>query len=131
MKKVLSILLTTMLVATLLLTAFAEGSTNNPALDSQAKYNIKDATFNKDEMFLTGTVEHDASTDSVDRVYARITFFFADGSFTAFATIVDDDGTFQAMCSGDVIHIAVQVTNNTKVRPGQYNAYGGNEFDVE
>ena len=99
--------------------------------ESEPKYNIEETSYDKEDMLLTGTVEHDAGTDTADTVFARITFFMSDGTFVAFATVIDENGNFEAMASGDIVHIAVQVTDSTKVRPGQYNAYSGKEFDVE
>ena len=98
---------------------------------SDPKYTINDTAYDRDAMLLTGTVQHDVSTDAADKVFARITFFMSDGTFVAFATVIDEEGNFEAMASGDIIHIAVQVTDSTKVRPGQFSAFGGSEFDVE
>ena len=67
-------------------------------------------------MIVSGTVNHDASTETINRKFAQIIFFMADGTFVAFATVIDDDGSFEAMGSGDVVHVAVQVTDSTKVR---------------
>ena len=95
------------------------------------KYIVTDATYDKEELIVAGKIEHDATTKTVDRTFARVTFFMGDGSFVAFATVIDDDGSFEAVTSGDVIHVAVQVTDSAKVRPGEYNSYGGDEFDVD
>ena len=131
MKKILFVLLAMMLITTMLFPSLAESNSGAPNDNAPAKYEIKDAAYDKNEMLVSGTVEHDASTDTVKRLFARVTFFMANGTFTVVSTVIDDDGTFQAMCSGDVIHIAIQATNSAKVKPGQYNAYGGREFDVE
>ena len=94
------------------------------------RYSITDITFDKDEMTVTGKMEHDAATVSSDKLFARVSFFMSDGSFAVLATVVDD-GEFEAICSGDVVHIAVQATDSAKVKPGTYQAFGGNEIDVE
>ena len=45
--------------------------------------------------------------------------------------VIGGDGSFEAMTGSDVIHVAIQVSNSAKVRPGDYDAFGGYEFNVE
>jgi ribosomal protein L21 len=97
------------------------------------KYEVKDAEYDGDEGvgIVSGKVAHDPYTKDAGTTYARVTFFMADGSFVAFATVIDEDGNFEAMTSGEVVHIAVQITDSTKVRPGEFDSFGSTEFDVE
>ena len=122
-------ILSMLLIAATLISCFSLCAAE--ADQSDPKYTITDASFDKEEMTVTGKVEHDPATTTPKRAFARITFFMSNGSFIAFAAVIDENGNFEAMASGDVVHVAVQVTDSTRVRPGEYNSFGGNEFDVE
>ncbi|MBQ6646818.1 MAG: hypothetical protein IJM56_09080 [Clostridia bacterium] len=102
----------------------------DPEPEKDPEYKAVDGKFDADEMMVSGKVEHVDGTGEVETLYARVTFFMADGTFTV-TTAPVVDGAYEAMNSGDIIHIAVQVTNTNKVKPGDFNSYGAQEFDVE
>ena len=102
----------------------------DPEPEKDPEYKAVDGKFDADEMMVSGKVEHVEGTGEAEKLYARITFFMADGTFTV-TTAPVVDGAYEAMNSGDIIHIAVQVTNTNKVKPGEFNSYGSQEFDVE
>ena len=123
MKKVVALLLGVILLATTLAsTALAD--------TAEPKYTAT-ASFDADELLLSGTVKHTEGTGESERLYVRVTYFMADGSYTVVPAVVAPDFTFESMFSGTVVHIAVQVVNSSKIVPGTYTRFGGYEFDVK
>ena len=59
-------------------------------------------------------------------MYARITYFMGDGSFTVVPAVVAEDGSFESMISGNVVHISVTVIDRAKIVPGTFEKYSGN-----
>lgn len=105
--------------------------TEAPAVDPTKPQYSATADFNTDDLILTGAVAHKEGTAEAPRLFARITYFMSDGSYTVVPAPVSEDGSFESMFSGNVVHIAVQVTDAAKVVPGTYTRFGGYEFDVE
>lgn len=87
--------------------------------------------FDKDEMTLTGKATQKEGTKEVKNVYARVTYFMADGTYVVVSVPVEADGTFESMNSGNVIHVSVQIVDSAKVRPGEFTRFGGSEKDVK
>jgi len=83
------------------------------------------------EMTLTGKADQKEGTKEAEAVYARVTYFMADGTYVVVSVPVEADGTFESMNSGNVIHVSVQIVDSAKVRPGEFNRFGGAEFDVK
>lgn len=83
------------------------------------------------EMTLTGKADQKEGTKEAKAVYARVTYFMADGTYVVVSVPVEADGTFESMNSGNVIHVSVQIVDSAKVRPGEFNRFGGAEFDVK
>jgi hypothetical protein len=83
------------------------------------------------DMTLTGKAEQKEGTKEAKAVYARVTYFMADGTYVVVSVPVEADGTFESMNSGNVIHVSVQIVDSAKVRPGEFNRFGGAEFDVK
>jgi hypothetical protein len=123
MKKVISLLTVAMLLI-VMLCSFSSAETVDPKYSATAE-------FNSDELILSGNVSHQAGTAEIERVYVRITYFMADGSFTVVPAVVTEEGNFESMISGNVLHISVQVINSARIVPGTYIRYGGTEFDVQ
>lgn len=87
--------------------------------------------FDKDEMTLTGKATLKEGTEKPEAVYARVTYFYADGSYVVVSVPVEADGSYESMNSGNVIHVSVQIVNSAKVRPGEFTRFGGDEKDVK
>lgn len=88
--------------------------------------------FDSEEMTLTGTATHTEGTEEAGKpVYARVTYFMADGTYIVVSVPVEADGSFESMNSGNVIHVSVQIVDSAKVRPGEFNRFGGSEKDVK
>ena len=105
--------------------------TEAPAVDPDKPQYSATAEFNTEELLLTGSVAHKEGTAEAPRLFARITYFMSDGSYTVVPAPVSEDGSFESMFSGNVVHISVQVTNAAKIVPGTYTRFGGYEFDVK
>ena len=123
MKKVISLLTVAMLLI-VMLCSFSSAEAIDPKYSATAE-------FNSDELILSGNVSHQPGTAEIERVYVRITYFMADGSFTVVPAVVTEEGNFESMISGNVLHISVQVINSARIVPGTYIRYGGTEFDVQ
>lgn len=123
MKKVISLLTVAMLLI-VMLCSFSSAETVDPKYSATAE-------FNSEELILSGNVSHQPGTAEIERVYVRITYFMADGSFTVVPAVVTEEGNFESMISGNVLHISVQVINSARIVPGTYIRYGGTEFDVQ
>ncbi|MBR4332587.1 MAG: hypothetical protein IKP72_07925 [Clostridia bacterium] len=78
--------------------------------------------FDADEMTLTGKATL-TEGDAPKAVYARVTYFMADGTFVVVSVPVEADGTYESMNSGDVIHVSVQIVDSAKVRPGDFTSF--------
>jgi len=50
-----------------------------------------------------------------------VTYFLADGTFIAVSVPVEEDGTFESMCTSPLAHVSVRIVDSAKVRPGEYN----------
>ena len=103
------------------------GPSDDPA---QPRYTVS-ANFDAENLLLTGSTAHMEGTAESKALFARITYFMANGNYTVVSAPVFDDGTFESMFSGNVVHIAVQAVNSPKIRPGTYTRYGGYELNVE
>lgn len=123
MKKVISLLTVAMLLI-VMLCSFSSAEAIDPKYSATAE-------FNSEELILSGNVSHQPGTAEIVRVYVRITYFMADGSFTVVPAVVTEEGNFESMISGNVLHISVQVINSARIVPGTYIRYGGTEFDVQ
>jgi len=123
MKKVTSLLTVAMLLI-VMLCSFSSAEAIDPKYSATAE-------FNSEELILSGNVSHQPGTAEIERVYVRITYFMADGSFTVVPAVVTEEGNFESMISGNVLHISVQVINSARIVPGTYIRYGGTEFDVQ
>ena len=109
----------------------AVAPTPGPSVEpTQPRYTVS-ANFDAENLLLTGSTAHTEGTAEAKTLYARITYFMANGNYTVVSAPVSDDGTFESMFSGNVVHIAVQAVNSPKIRPGTYTRYGGYELDVE
>ena len=84
MKKNVKILAVAVL-AVMLFCSFAVADEAAPKYTAQA-------TFDSEELLLQGTVTHVAGTPEAQRMYARITYFMGDGSFTVVPAVVAEDG---------------------------------------
>lgn len=89
------------------------------------KLNYKDG-------YMTGTLYHDPFTSSADRLFVRMTLFLIDGSTSISVNYVDEDMTFIAGASGNIVHISLSITGTGKsVRPdGSWSAFGAAEWSV-
>jgi hypothetical protein len=87
--------------------------------------------FDDEDNVLEGYVEILEGTVVPDALFARITFFFANGTYNVGSVQVAEDGSFEMQTGVDVIHYAVQIVNNNKVRPGEFTSYAGTEGDVK
>lgn len=86
------------------------------------KYDVKDVDFDEKEGAFSGSAEHDPYTKEAEKaVYARITFFYTDGTYTVVLAAVAEDGSFETMTSGEVEHISVLIIDSAKIRPSEYN----------
>jgi len=88
-----------------------------------AKYEVKDAVY--DGMAVTGKVAHVADTKDLANVFARVTFFYADGTFAVMVVPVED-GEFYAGATTATVHVAVQIVDNAKqiTPPAEKDIYG-------
>ncbi|MBR4540036.1 MAG: hypothetical protein IKO52_14500 [Clostridia bacterium] len=77
----------------------------------EIKYTVSDAVY--DGEAVTGKVEHVADTGELAKVYARVTLFYADGTFAVMVVPVID-GEFFAGVLTATVHVAVQVVDNKK-----------------
>ena len=118
MKKYVKILAVAVL-AVMLFCSFAFADETAPKYTGQA-------TFDSEELLLQGTVTHVEGTPEAERIYARITYFMGDGSFTVVPAVITKDGSFESMISGNVVHISVTVIDRAKIVPGTYEKYSGN-----
>ena len=123
MKTSLKLVAVVALIA-MLLCSFASAEGTAP------KYTAS-AAFDAEELLLEGVVNHTEGTPEVERLFVRVTYFMADGSYIVVPAVVTEEGTFESMISGNVLHIAVQVVNSAKIVPGTYTRFGGYEFDVK
>ena len=91
-------------------------------------YNLKGVNY--DGEYITGSVEHDASTKDSDQLYIRATYFFANGTTSIVVSVVNADGTFDIGLTGDVAHVTLAVTGTGRcVRPdGSWISMGVYEF---
>ena len=113
MKKMLVLLLAVVMLLSLCASSYAE----------DAKYEIKDAIY--DGLAVTGKVEHVEGTGELEKVYVRVTLFYANGTFAVMVPRVVD-GEFYAGVLTDTIHVAVQVVNNrAQVAPPANDAIYG------
>jgi hypothetical protein len=87
--------------------------------------------FDKTEMTLSGKATLKEGTEEAESVYARVTYFMADGTYIVVPVPVEADGTYESMNSGNVVHVSVQIVDSAKVRPGEFNRFGGSEKDVK
>lgn len=90
-----------------------------------------DATFDTKDNVLTGKAVVKTGTEEPAALFARVTFFFSNGTYNVGSVQLAEDGTFEYMTGVDVVHVAVQIVNNNKVRPGDFTSYTGKEFDVK
>jgi len=77
--------------------------------------------FDTENMTLAGTATQKEGTKPTDKVFARVTYFLADGTFIAVSVPVEEDGTFESMCTSPLAHVSVRIVDSAKVRPGEYN----------
>lgn len=77
--------------------------------------------FDTDTMTLSGKATQKEGTAEAGKVFARVTYFLADGTFIAVSVPVEEDGTFESMCTSDLAHVSVRIVDSAKVRPGEYN----------
>jgi len=91
-------------------------------------YNLKGVDY--DGEYITGSVEHDASTKDSDQQFIRATYFFANGTTSIVVSVVNADGTFDIGLTGDVAHVTLVVTGTGRcVRPdGSWISMGVYEF---
>jgi len=87
--------------------------------------------FDKETSALTGKASVVAGTEVPEVAYARVTYFMADGTYTVVISIIDEEGNFESMNTGNVIHVAVQIIDSNKVVPGTFESFGGVDVDVK
>lgn len=102
MKKILCGLMTVIILMGVCSAAFAA---------DEIKYTISDAVY--DGQAVTGKVEHVADSGELAKVYARVTFFYANGTFAVMVVPVID-GEFFAGALTATVHVSVQVVDNKK-----------------
>ena len=95
-----------MIAATLLSLCSAAFAADAP------QYTVSDAVYYYGEA-VEGKVEHVADTAELAKVYARVTLFYADGTFAVMVVPVID-GEFYAGVLTATVHVAVQVVDNKK-----------------
>ena len=106
----------------------ASEPTMPPALVLAPQYTVE-AVFDKEEMILSGTVTHIEGTEELEKLFARITYFYADGTRIVVSASVTD-GMFESMTTGDVVYVNVQIVDTFRVKPGEYKVFGITELDV-
>lgn len=88
------------------------------------KYEVKDAVY--DGEAVSGKVAHVDDTKELTAAYARVTFFYADGTFAVMVVPVED-GEFYAGATTATVHVAVQIVDNAKqITPPATDAIYGN-----
>lgn len=88
------------------------------------KYEVKDAVY--DGEAVSGKVSHVDDTKELVNAYARVTFFYADGTFAVMVVPVED-GEFYAGATTATVHVAVQIVDNAKqITPPATDAIYGN-----
>lgn len=87
--------------------------------------------FDKKDNILSGKAAVKEGTQEPKALFARITLFFANGTYNVGSVQLADDGTFEIPTAGDVVHYAVQIVDSNKVRPGTYNTFSTTEADVK
>ena len=106
----------------------ASEPTMPPVLVLAPQYTVE-AVFDKEEMILSGTVTHIEGTEELEKLFARITYFYADGTRIVVSASVTD-GMFESMTTGDVVYVNVQIVDTFRVKPGEYKVFGITELDV-
>ncbi len=77
--------------------------------EKRAAYTVSDIVFSKPR--LSGTVTHVDDTSELPEVYARVTFFCANGDCMITIPPVNELGTFKTGGSGSIVHISVIVVD--------------------
>ncbi len=75
---------------------------------------------------LTGVAHHDVTTETLENLYVRVTFFLSDNTTVVTETFVHEDGTFNAFSNGDIVAISVVLTpeEGTPIKePGEFETW--------
>jgi len=113
MKKVFALLLSLILLCSMFPVALADEEL--PA----ARYEFVDTSY--DGEYITGSVKHVEGTQESDQLFVRVTLFLENGSTSITVNYVDDDLTFMAGASGNIVHISMALTGTSRsVKPGNW-----------
>ena len=102
-------------------TAFAQGYAGvgrsqaafriaDPSVPAKAAYTVADLSYSRP--LATGRVLHVAQTQELKEVYARVTFFMANGDCAIAIQPLEADGSFTVGGTGNFVHISVIVVDN-------------------
>ena len=92
----------------------------------EAVYSIANEDLTYSAGKLTGVAHHDETTEALENLYVRVTFFLSDNTTVVTETFVHEDGTFNAFSNGDIVAISVVLTpeEGTPIKePGTFETW--------